>query len=1597
MWKSCTAKLLSILSMTLSSLLGGKGAIDRPMVKIKLKGSNCTENLLYDSGAQVSLISKKSFRKIEKSKRPEKIDFKLSCSGISGNNVKVLGCYLFRIKILGREVTHPLFVVDKIHGQAGVIGIDFIKRHKLGLDVITNQPYFKTIVEPEATLTKDTFIPARSRQKCKIRVPKNVLQKNNDGNLTILQIGVEKCHQVYCDEVLIDPDDDGVAQVYLTNVSYTNQKLPRGLSIGEVEAVSKESLSPFQVTSTTPLVPEEKIKALPIPPLDAHRKQKIKELANLSHLPETLRDKYLKILYDNHACISLDEFDLGRCTKGAHSIPTKADHPPTYQKQFPLPYEHEKEIRRQVLEWLKIGIIRPCESEYNSSLFLVEKKLPPARPGEVGVRPKAYRIVQDLRALNKDTLPSNVRLPEIHECLDRIADKKPTVFSSLDLRSGYFQLPIQLESQEKTAFTCLSLGQQFCFKVTSQGLTSAPASFARTMQRIFHKQVAKNDLEVYLDDVLAYSKDHNEMMSTLDEALKNLVDSGMKINLDKCKFGTDMLTYLGFEISKDGYKPDPIKSEGITKVHEPSTLKGVRSFLGMANFYRLLIPQFSKLTKPLTKLTCKGAWTGGSLPNDAKLAFKKCQQHFTQRPFLHYPDFNLKFHLFVDASLGTLGEPHEGGLAGCLMQYPNNDTSQKPRPIGFCSRGLQAHEKNYSAHLIETAGIIFAIEFFEKYLRTPFICYTDHKPITTVKEGKVHKRTLERFKEILANYDFTLEYLPGEKMPSDFMSRHVRVDAIKINCKEIKELLEKSELEAKISQKEKSKSQTAENIACTVCAVHTLSKSQKIEKVTQACAEISRQFMAVQQASTQQARLPSPHNLEPASQGSAQFGKDESAIYEKELEGAPELVPMHTHAVEAIKKEELDGPENNSSVAVAEHNNSARINYAAGASQKAIKECPEKAKLKEKIKANVITSIKKVAKFCSISAKGKFKSFNLFDTTVDKNPTLLRQQQSIDPFIQAIYQFLRDKSLPKERYRGIIKRWGPHCFEEKGILMVKFARAGYPTRNLVVAPAERFSDIIAESHATLLGGHDKTEKTVQRILEQYWFPGVYPEVDFFIENCSICRKNKKKEKVSNTYLKPLKQANNIFERVHLDLFGPLKTHEGKAYICTIVDSFSKFAIFKKIDNKDAITVAKCFFDNWISIFGSPYVIVSDKGSDFNTETLQEICNILQIDKRTISTQHPEANSQAEVLNKALAKYLKAMEVRGSKDWPKLVSSCQYAYNLSVHKALKNSPYSVLFGVDANTPLNNKGFVSYPIYGTKYQDSIGKRLKAARDLAKSNNMKFRESYASKFNEKVKPHSFKEGQLVYLHRPEMIKINPKISSPWFGPMVILSMIGKHNALIQELSNRRTKFVNVNRLRAYTSSIAEWYKFKLTRSTDKADSAKAQPTMQSGADKNESAHAPAQPDYAIFERDSEIVHLNPEVQPRPKIIKTEPQDDFDTVSEQIPDNSDQQNVPLQQDPSPILGSPTTPISSTSDQSKSPSSPSLYDTFKDMLTPSGSKTKQKSKPKSKPPKPLPPSTKMTTRRGAQTGLQKPVPTVRESVKGLEDTEKSKRKPKSN
>ena len=169
--KGMWARVLSVFAMTMTCLFGGNDAVERPMVDVRIQGSSSQERFLYDSGAQVSLLSKKTFRKIRKDQRPRKLDLNLSCSGVSGSKLKLVGCYLIKLKMLGKEVVHPFFLTN-VPGHAGVIGIDLIKKSGLSLDAITNQPYFPKAAVAMATLTKNVYLPPRSKTIVNTKTPK---------------------------------------------------------------------------------------------------------------------------------------------------------------------------------------------------------------------------------------------------------------------------------------------------------------------------------------------------------------------------------------------------------------------------------------------------------------------------------------------------------------------------------------------------------------------------------------------------------------------------------------------------------------------------------------------------------------------------------------------------------------------------------------------------------------------------------------------------------------------------------------------------------------------------------------------------------------------------------------------------------------------------------------------------------------------------------------------------------------------------------------------------------------------------------------------------------------------------------------------------------------------------------------------------------------------------------------------------------------------------------------------------------------------------------------------------------------------------------
>jgi hypothetical protein len=432
---------------------------------------------------------------------------------------------------------------------------------------------------------------------------------------------------------------------------------------------------------------------------------------------------------------------------------------PVYVKQFKIPEAHHHYLQDQVREWLRLGIIQPSRSRYNSPVFLVEKK------------DGTKRVVQDFRSLNANTYVDKYSMKDVQECISEIGRAGSTIFTTLDLTSGFWQMALDPKSWPYTAFTVPGMGQ-FEWKVVSMGLASAPSAFQRLIE-----QVVKgiDNVVVYIDDLIIHSRTHEDHLKTLDAVLTRLASHNLRVNLKKCVFGSSETSYLGFWLSKEGIFPGADKLKADKEALPPENVKQIRQFLGLCNFFRGHIQNFAQITSPLTQLTKKdSSWKRGPLPENALRAFRHLQSLLCSEHVLAYPRSDRQYALITDASFGN--ENTEGGLGAILTQL---DETGKFYVVAYASRKLQRYEKNYTPFLLQMQAAIFGMETFEVNLKgRHFKLFTDHKPLE--KLGKVHTKTLNQLQQMMNQFSFEIIYKQGNEMPADFLSRNA-VDSIKFD------------------------------------------------------------------------------------------------------------------------------------------------------------------------------------------------------------------------------------------------------------------------------------------------------------------------------------------------------------------------------------------------------------------------------------------------------------------------------------------------------------------------------------------------------------------------------------------------------------------------------------------------------------------------------------------------------------------------------------------------------------------------------------------------------------------------------------------------
>jgi hypothetical protein len=266
------------------------------------------------------------------------------------------------------------------------------------------------------------------------------------------------------------------------------------------------------------------------------------------------------------------------------------------------------------------------------------------------------RVVQDFQSLNANTYIDKYSMKDVQECISEIGRAGSTIFMTLHLTSGFWQMALDPKSRPYTAFTVPGMGQ-FEWKVVSMGLASAPSAFQRLVE-----QVVKgiDNVVVYIDDLIIHSRTHEDHLKTLDAVFTRLASHDLRVNLKKRVFGSSETSYLGFRLSKEGIFPGADKLKAVKEALPP---ENVKQFLGLCNFFRGHIQNFAQITSPLIQLTKKdSSWKRGPLPENALRTFRHLQSLLCSEPVLAYPRLDREYALITDASFGD--ENTEGGLGG---------------------------------------------------------------------------------------------------------------------------------------------------------------------------------------------------------------------------------------------------------------------------------------------------------------------------------------------------------------------------------------------------------------------------------------------------------------------------------------------------------------------------------------------------------------------------------------------------------------------------------------------------------------------------------------------------------------------------------------------------------------------------------------------------------------------------------------------------------------------------------------------------------------------------------------------------------------------
>ncbi|UYV71491.1 K02A2.6-like [Cordylochernes scorpioides] len=684
----------------------------RNYVVIIINGQNV--EALVDSGADYSVISE-SFR------RYLKIPFFAEKGPVlrvaNRQHIETLGRCNLKVSIEKLEI-YFTFVVFSECSHHIILGLDFFRATSAVIYCGKGEIHLKESVNegleedlPTHAL-EDCFIPARSIKKI------TVINEDIRGGKDLM---IKGSKDLILKKELVIPSSiinfhHGRGEIWVTNGTSQNQIIPAGMLVGYLRKIGSSGI--YSVDTAEDDKTQSNIKS-------EDRRQQILSLVD-ERLDKEQKSMIADCLEKYSEVFDFERKSFSTTSNVKHKIDT-SDSRPIKQRPYRVSPVEKRAIQTEVDKMIKMGIVQPSESPWSSPVVLVKKK------------DGSWRFCVDYRKLNKVTKKDVYPLPRNDDVLDSLTGAK--FFSSMDLLTGYWQIEIDEEDREKTAF--ITPDGLYEFRVMPFGLCNAPATFERMMDKLL-AGLKWTICLCYLNDIIVYATSFKEHIERLGKVLRCIQQAGLCINHEKCRFGSREIKVLGHLVTESGIRPDPDKIEAITNFPTPKTATEVRSFMGLCSYYKRFVKDFANKAKPLHDLLRNNVNANVSLIHKTNLHCPHCDEKYIGRARLTSGEPSQRFRqqeqsfqilksaLTTDPVLGHFKEDAETlvhtdasgyGVGAVLTQLVEG----KEKPIAYASRTLNAAERNYSTTERECLAVVWAIYKFRPYLfGKHFTVVSDH-------------------------------------------------------------------------------------------------------------------------------------------------------------------------------------------------------------------------------------------------------------------------------------------------------------------------------------------------------------------------------------------------------------------------------------------------------------------------------------------------------------------------------------------------------------------------------------------------------------------------------------------------------------------------------------------------------------------------------------------------------------------------------------------------------------------------------------------------------------------------------------------------------